>query len=265
MKILFLVAASLFIFFNGCEQPLQEEEFPYEIKLVIRGILEPGKIIDNIYIGRTLPINAEFDESFANLDDAVGAIISDGIFYPLRHTENGIYTTDSLIAEKGKTYYLVAQWEDKSISATTNIPMPGKVLGYGVKNLEENGERVNAMEATIAPRGDESYTITWVFVYSDGLVSNEAQNFVDVNRSLTGEQIKVHSDAIPASILNNTSGKIGIRLYVYDRAFYDYFKAEGSSQISESIFGQPLSNVKWNIEGEGIGLFMGRADTLLVP
>jgi len=264
MKIIFLIV-SVFIFLSGCEQPLQEEEFPYEIKLVIRGVLEPGKLIDDIYIGRTLPINAEFDEDFANLTDAVGAIISDGVFYPLTHTQDGIYTTDSLIVEKGKKYYLVAQWQDKSISASTSIPVPGKVLNYGINNLQEDGKQVNAMEATIDPVSDESYTITWVFVRSDGLVDREADNFVQVNRSSSGEQIKVHSDAIPPALLNSTTGKLGIRLYVYDRAFYDYFQAQGSTQISESIFGQPLSNVKWNIEGEGIGLFMGRTNILLVP
>jgi hypothetical protein len=264
MKIMFLIAMSVFIFFDGCEQPLQEEEFPYEIKLVIKGVLEPGKLIDDIYIGRTLPINAEFDEDFANLTDAVAAVVSDGVFYPLRHIHDGIYTTDSLIVGRGKTYYLVAQWQDKSISATTSIPMPGKVLNYGIKSLEENGKQVSVMEATIEPLAVESYTITWVFVYPDGLVSREADNFVQVNRSLSGEQIKVHSDAIPPALLNTSTGKLGIRVYVYDSAFYDYFQAQGSTQISESIFGQPLSNVKWNIEGEGIGLFVGRTDTLFV-
>ena len=253
----------MFVFLSGCEQPLQEEEFPYEIKLVIRGVLEPGKVINNIYIGRTLPINAEFDEDFANLTDAVGAIVSDEVFYPLRHIQNGIYTTDSLVAEKGKTYYFVAQWQDKSVSATTNIPVPGKVISYGIKSAEENGKRVSVMEATIDPYGDESYTITWVFVYNNGVVGREGDNFVQVNRS-SGEQINVQSDVIPSSLLNSTTGKLGIRVYVYDKAFYDYFRAQGSSQISESIFGQPLSNVKWNIEGEGIGLFVGRTDTLFV-
>lgn len=265
MKILTLVVISVFILLNGCEQPLQEEEFPYEIKLVIRGVLEPGKLIDDIYIGRTLPINAEFDEDFANLTDAVGAVVSDGIFYPLRHIQDGIYTTDSLIVEEGKTYYLVAQWQDKSVSATTSIPVPGKVLNFGIKNLDQDGKQVSVMEATIDPHSDESYTITWVLMYSDGLVSREADNFVQANRSLSGEQIKVRSDVIPPALLNSTTGKLGIRVYVYDRAFYDYFQAQGSTQISESIFGQPLTNVKWNIEGEGIGLFIGRTDALFIP
>src|SRR4030067_3210264 len=158
----FCIFTSL-IFISSCEQPLEEEEFPYEMKLVIRGILEPDKLIDDIYIGRTLPIGVPFNEDFANLTDAVAAVISDEIFYPLRHIRDGIYTTDSLISRTGKIYSLVVQWQDKSASAETYIPIPGSILGYGVTNVEEDGETISVMEGTIIPSGNESYAASWLF------------------------------------------------------------------------------------------------------
>ena len=142
-KILLLFTPVFLIFiFNSCEQPLEEEEFPYELKLVTRGIIEPGQLVEEIYIGRTLPICVPFDEDFANLSDAVGAVVSDGIFYPLRHTGNGLYTTDSLIARTGNTYFLLVQWQDKSISAETYIPSPGTILGYRLNSFQEGGETI---------------------------------------------------------------------------------------------------------------------------
>jgi len=250
------------IFINSCEQPLEEEEFPYEMKLVIRGILEPNQLIDEIYIGRTLPVAVPFNEDFANLKDAVGAVVSDGVFYPLRHTGDGIYTTDSLVASMGKTYSLVVQYQDKSVFAETYIPVPGSILSYEVTNVVEDGETKSVMEGTISPAGNESYTVNWVFLNFNGTISREGESFVQVNRSSAGQQIKVRSEAIPQSVLNNTNGNLGIRLYVYDGAFYNYFQTQGSAQIPDAIFGQPGTNIRWNVEGKGIGLFIGRTDTI---
>jgi hypothetical protein len=39
--------------------------------------------------------------------------------------------------------------------------------------------------------------------------------------------------------------------------------SQNLNQVSDAIFGQTGSQVKWNIQGEGIGMFIGRADTLL--
>ncbi|RPI70206.1 MAG: DUF4249 family protein, partial [Ignavibacteriales bacterium] len=180
MKKIFLLSIFIIVL-SSCEQPLEEEEFPYEMKLVIRGILEPNELVDEIYIGRTLPIGVPFNEDFANLTDAVAAVISDGIFYPLRYTANGIYTTDSLIARTGYNYFLVAQYQDKSVSAETYIPIPGSITGYDLKTeLQGDGETIAFMEGSVVPRASESYAATWVFVNLNGIISEEAEEFIQV-------------------------------------------------------------------------------------
>jgi hypothetical protein len=258
----FLLGAVLFlIIFNSCEQPLEEEEFPYEMKLVIRGILEPDQLIEDIYIGRTLPISVPFDEDFANLQDAVGAVVSDNVFYPLRHTGNGLYTTDSLIARLGNTYSLVVQWQDKSASAQTYIPFPGNVISSELKTFQEDGETIYYVEGRINPRGNESYAASWVLQNLNGEITREAEKFLEVIRSSDGQQIKIRTEEVPLNIIsihNNGSGRLGIRFYIYDEAFYDYYISQGSGQIPDAIFGQPGTAVKWNIKGEGIGMFIGR-------
>jgi hypothetical protein len=266
MKYLILSSCFLItsILFTSCEQPLDEDEFPYEMKIVVRGIIEPDRIIDEIYIGRTLPVAVPFDEDFAKLKDAVGAVVSDGIFYPLRHTGNGIYTTDSLTAQVGKTYSLLVYYQDKSVSAETYIPVHGSIVSYKIINTQEEGEFINIMEGTIIPRGNESYTASWVFVNFNGVVGRESENFVQVVSSSPGQQVKVKTEKIPPNLINSTSGSLGIRVYVYDKAFYDFYQTQGSAQITDAIFGQPGTNIRWNVEGDGIGLFVGRTDTVYV-
>ena len=264
MRKTFLFPNLLFalILFSSCEQPLEEKDFPYELKLVIRGILKPDKLIDSLYIGRTLPIGVPFDEDFANLNDAVGAVISDGVFYPLRYTANGIYTTDSLIARRGEKYYLLVQWQDKSASAETYIPQAGKLLNSGIVKVNEIDTSYSVIECTIDPVESEAYAVTWVLKYFGGQVIDESESFAEVVRSTSNEIIKVRSDPIPDDVLTSIN-TLGVGIYIYDRVFYDFYLSQEVNKIPTGIFGYPATNAKWNIKGDGIGLFIGRVDMIV--
>jgi hypothetical protein len=263
MKTNLLILTLFFLsFIFGCEQPLEEEEFPYEMKLVIRALIEENKVIGNIFIGRTLPVGVPFSEDFAKVTDAVGAVVSDGVFYPLRHIANGNYTTDSLIAQRGKSYSLVVQWEDKIASAETIVPIPGSILNFDLTSIFEDGQNLNVLEGTVAPVAGESYAATWILVGSNGVISRESETFAEAVKSSSNQILKVRTSSIPDNVLNSTNGTVGIRFYVYDEAFYDYFVTKGSGQITDAIFGQPGTNIKWNVKGDGIGMFIGRIDII---
>ena len=96
----------------------------------------------------------------------------------------------------------------------------------------------------------------------NGVISREAESFLEVVSSSNGQQLKIRTEEVPSNLVNNTSGNLGIRFYIYDRAFYEYFISQGSAQIPDAIFGQPGTNVRWNVKGEGIGMFVGRMDTI---
>ncbi len=251
--------------FNGCELTLEDDDFPYEPKLVIRSIIEENVLINDIFIGRTLPVAVPFKEDFAMLTDAVGAVVSDGVFYPLRYTGGGVYTTDSLIARRGKTYSLVVRWQDKSITAETTVPVPGTLHSFGIAAFEEEGTTVNVLEANVTPFANESYAATWVLVAFNGAILRESDTFGQVVRSNAGIPVKVRTDIIPPHILGSSQGSVGLRLYVYDPSFYDYFISQGSAQIPDAIFGQSSSNVRWNVKGDGIGMFIGRINLVSAP
>ncbi|RPI71382.1 MAG: hypothetical protein EHM47_10325 [Ignavibacteriales bacterium] len=129
--------------------------------------------------------------------------------------------------------------------------------------LQGDGETITFMEGSVVPRASESYAATWVFVNLNGMISEEAEEFIQVTPP-SNEQIYLTTDEIPSNLLSSRTGNLGIRIYVYDNAFYDYFSTQGSGQTPDAIFGQSGSNVKWNITGDGIGMFIGRTDTVLV-
>lgn len=264
-SLLLVFALTSQLILTNCEQPLGEEEFPYEIKIVVRGIIQKDKVVEDIFLGRTLPVAVPFDEDFAQLKDAVGAIICDGVTYPLRHLQDGNYTTDSLLARSGKTYTLLVQWQNKSVTAETRIPPIGEVVSFGQLQRTENGQTTTVIESVVAPISNEVYASTWVYLSNAGVQRDEGDEFGNVT---TADQnplgsLKVQTSLIPGSVLSS-EGLIGTRIYIYDNAFYDYYISQGSSQIPDAIFGQPGGNVRWNISGDGIGMFIARNDTLLI-
>jgi hypothetical protein len=250
--------------FIGCEQPLNEEEFPYEIKLVVRNLVLSNKLIDSIYVGRTLPVSVPFDKEFAKVTTAVGAVISDGIFYPLRHKGNGYYTTDSLIARPGKTYYLIINWENISVNAETTVPVIGNINNSYVNQGINEGSAFSYLESSVSPFSDEVYGAVWFVMTYTGFITFEADEFERiVKKEENAAAVLVPTIEIPQSYINS-NGSYGIRIYAFDKSYYDYFITSNLNQIPDAIFGQSGSAVKWNINGNGIGMFVGRADTTIV-
>lgn len=250
----------LIFFIISCEQPLEEEEFPYDLKLVIRGVIEPNKLINDIYIGRTLPVSLPYSEEFAIVKDAVGAILVDNVSYPLRHIAKGIYSTDSLFGERGKEYTLLLRWENKSAYATTKIPVIGNISAAYVSQKIIDDENRYYLESTINPFSNEVYAATWALLNLSGVIVNEAKEFESVIKPMNNN-IKVPTVPVPTNILNS-GGPLAIKIYIFDSAYYDYYITQGSNLVSDAIFGQPGSNIRWNVMGDGIGMFIGKADTL---
>lgn len=263
-KIFLLIAGISILYVAGCEQPLEEEDFPYELKLVVRSIVKTNRLIDSIYVGRTLPVSVPFNEEFSKVTTAVGAVVSEGVFYPLRHKGNGYYTTDSLIARSGRTYSLIVNWESISINAQTTVPVIGSLNGTYVDQGIENGRQFNFLEGIVTPFSNEVYGATWFLMSYAGFINQEASEFAKVVKKNSNEQVVyVPTIEIPQSF-NTYNGSYGIRLFAYDAPFYDYYITSGTSQVADAIFGQSGTNVKWNIYGQGIGMFVGTADTIIV-
>lgn len=265
LKFLLLVVLLFLPLITGCEQVVDEEEFPYEMKLVIRGLLEDGQQIKDIYVGRTLPVAVPFRGDFANLGDAVVSIKVDTLRYILRHTKDGLYSAPSTVrAIAGKTYELLVSWENLSAGAVTTIPETGTIAGvYLVNQINDTGKAIKVMSVDITPRGSETYASTWLSYTQTGQIYTEDTKYNTVVKkqpNSNSPMLQVLSAEVPASYASRPQD-LGVGIYVYDEAFYDYFKTKGSSKLSDAVFGQPSTSVKWNIQGDGIGMFIGRSKT----
>lgn len=260
---LLIVAGFLFA---GCEQAVEEEEFPYETKLVIRGLLEDGQDIKEIFIGRTLPVAVPFRADFSNLPDAVVSIRVDSLRYILKHTKDGLYNAPAGVkARAGKTYELLVSWGGYSAGAITKIPDVGSVGGvFMVNSVNDTGKAIRVMSIEVTPRADEAYAATWLAFTQSGQIYTEDIKYNTVVRKLPGattNTVQILSAEVPASYASKPQD-LGVGIYVYDTSFYDYFKTKGSSKLSDAVFGQPSTSVRWNILGDGIGMFIGRSKTV---
>ncbi len=265
LKFLLLVLLAGMPLLSGCEQVVDEEQFPHEMKLVIRGLIEDGQPIKDIYIGRTLPVAVPFRGDFANLSNAIVSIKVDTLRYILRHTRDGLYSApESVRAKAGKTYELLVSWENLSAGAVTTIPEAGTIGGvYLLNSINDTGKPVKVMSAEITPRGDETYAATWLSYTQTGQIYTEDNKYNTVVKKLpntTSLTLIVHSGEVPASYSARPQD-LGVGIYVYDTSFYDYFMTKGSSKLSDAVFGQPSTSVRWNVQGDGIGMFIGRSKT----
>jgi predicted amino acid-binding ACT domain protein len=94
-------------------------------------------------------------------------------------------------------------------------------------------------------------------------VSDESQVFSTVTgKDSRGIAICTTSE-IPSNYINMSNTSLTARVYIFDHQFLDFYSTQNLNQVSDAIFGQTGSQVKWNIKGDGIGMFIGRLDTLL--
>lgn len=246
----------------SCEQPVEEEAIPYQPKLVIRGFITEGVSVKDIYIGRTLPVSVKYSSSFANLSDAAAVIINRDLVYPLKHYGNGLYKNDTLRIVSGEKYYFIANWQNLSASAVTMLPTIGRVSNLEMKTEVSVTKKTSYMQANISPFNDEVYGATWVVLLSNGSTYFEADSFANIASKPLNGLMNVRTSIIPQNYISDNP-PLAMRLHIYDHAYADYYNTQGSNKVADAIFGQTGSKIKWNVSGDGIGMFIAKRDTLV--
>ena len=252
----------LFLFYS-CEQPSEQEDIPYIPKLVIRGVVSGGSSVQNIYIGRTMPVSVKIDPTFTDLTDASAAIIHNDIIYPLKHTHNGLYKNDTLQIIRGEKYTLLASWQNLTATAETTVPAPTVFPNFSLQIQSSDSGKVYFLQAKVYPVANEVYAATWVLLYSNGTISNESTTFGNVAGNNQTGVINCNTANIPPTFIGLPGSRLIAHLFVYDHAFMDFYNTQSLNQVSDAIFGQTGSQIKWNIKGNGIGIFISRIDTIL--
>lgn len=270
MKIQNIIFTPIFLFFLiSCEETVTNVDLPYVEQLVINCILDNGELVNNVTITRTLPPLEIYDIEKAQVKDAK-VIISDGTKNYELFFKDGYYHSNDLIAESGKTYSLKVEWNGKIATATTFVPYPNEIseIKWDVKQSPDMGGTWYEVTsyAFLKPSPNVVYNSGYTTESQHGGYSSlfNIARETDVDSNGFCKVIFINGFYFETSDI--TEIKKLFQNYVcivhsYDAQFYPFFITRYNGQSGDEIFGGSSNNIQWNIKGDGIGLFIGRATT----
>lgn len=251
------------LFFYSCENAVVENDLIYEERLVVRGLLVAGNPIE-VTFERTLPLDQPFDSTKAQLSDVTAYITHNDVIDTLQYTGAGKYRSSAMIAQNGEGYKLSAEWNGKSLTGETSVPYTTTFQnGKIITEVNENGDTVHYIQGLLTPREGAVYGASWVIL--DPLSGFHLEDNVipvllresdkDLNNRLT---LKTRN--IPDTLYAAWHNYFYIRVHAFDEEFYNFFVTQDANNASSNIFSQSGINLRWNVEGDGIGMFIGESD-----
>lgn len=261
-----LIISFISILFISCEETVTNIQLPYVEQLVVSCILEDGNLVDSLRLERTLPPLDNYVEEKAIVKDAK-VEISDGASSYQLYYENGYYKSNNLIPQAGKTYNLKIEWKGKIVKATTFIPYIVEIpeIKYTLKEKQDAWSKWYELEiySLIKPVKNVVFNSGWL---NNHMGMNNQFNHIcrdiDVNTEGNCKVVFLNNFYIQSNDLNTITNflkELVFVVYAYDTQFYPYFITQYNGESSDAIFGGSTNNISWNVKGDGIGLFLGRA------
>lgn len=280
---LFFLSSLLLIFHYGCDEVINDTNLPYVEKLVIRGIVLDGDIVDSLYVGRTLPYEENIGYSSSNnttdresyVKDAAVTISVDAQIYILKYVKGGYYKNDSLFVKTGKTYRLHVEWNGKTADAVTTVPETPMLDSVNVsyKNIAtyQYGSQ-NEYICTGYVRTKANDILSLAVKFEETEIYNDTIKYTYGYGSGSTVQKRTQTDNSIADILTkkftyfngrttSIDQRIVFTLKNYDEPYYRYYLTS-SGTIGESNFSIEPKPVAWNVSGDAIGMFIGASKSV---
>ena len=270
--------------FSSCSRFVAPPELAYEETLVISGFLTAGDTVRNIEIGR---LQAFSPDSSIAITDAQATITVDGSSYPLSlqsfHPRrnnadlraHSYYEAPGLVAISGKQYAITVTWRGKTATAKTRVPFP--LTPDSVSISHNNAKTFLIVEAFIRPRPNEVYLLDQYYRYTDSnpLSILDSLEFAGgaLSKPIRFEPGKTETQTLRShlwtdlyqerfrKIYTNLERYNALAvLYAMDIDYWDYYFTAVDNANNIGGFVQPDGrNVRWNVKGDGVGLFIGVA------
>lgn len=260
-----LVSALILSLSTGCEQTVELGSIPYEEKLVVRGILEPGKSVI-IYFTRTLSLEEPFSGDKAAIANVEGTIVCEGVSFSLLHLGpvliNGVKTGfaeysmgGGVIAQAGKIYELAASWNGHTIRAHTRVP-DSAIIDTTYVDPSTLSRRSHSIITQITSQYSTVYAADYDVAGRSPL--NVGFLAALVKPDVQGEKVSINI-LIDSSYKSIWRDSLYSRIIGFDTPFYDYYRSRRNSRPSSSLLNisGTAGPVFWNVEGEGLGMFVG--------
>jgi hypothetical protein len=291
--------------FSSCEQVITSNVQPeYVPKILLFGSLIAGEPISVLYVARTLPLFDTVNAERSALTTATIRLRVDGREYPMQlepmrilnanggaifQTPRSYYsTTPPVIAEAGKRYEIIAEWQGLRARVETFIPLPVPVEAAREIIVDEKDPRTGVdirryqYELTFTPQAGVAYRAG--FLGGTGADTASAFDFSPTPGSvLVGLSDSAPIVTQPAA---DSTGKIRLLsptalstfipgrgwttienphvvLYQFDEAFAEYSRTFGNSFASSNPFTIGGVNAKWNVTGDGVGIVVGVSSSRL--
>lgn len=265
MKIIYLIISELIlILLSSCDQTVSNVELPYKEQLVIRAVLKTGEKVNEFHISRTLHPLDNYSEEKALVKDAVVSISDGTKDYPLTF-QGKFYVNDDLVIESGKTYFMTAEWNNKKATARTTIPEPIEIeeITYHKQFYDYSyyKDTMYIVSATFTPKSKT--------VYKTGYHEVDRPNYLRINYDVFTFNQRNADGKVKAQIFSLSQFSIDEKevqdyirkhtyyLYAFDEPYLKYHNTSHQGESDNSIFGSEGLNIIWNVEGDGIGLFIG--------
>lgn len=259
-KIYFYLILLLGFGLSSCEEEVTGITLPYREQLVIRAVLQAGDRITNIRVEKTIPPLENYTVEKALVKDAV-LIIDDGEHLDTLTYKDGYYNS-KLTAQPGKLYKLYAYWKHHKAYGETIVPEEVSFDEVFVEFKKDTtlfeGYYTATVYTYITPNEKYVYTAGTSF---DNIIYGNYDEIFTYSRRTSDNKLKINftftggNDTIEVKKQLNNYKFVIIN---YDKQYYDYFITRYNGNSDDDIFGNVGANVRWNISGDGIGMFIGR-------
>jgi len=273
----------------SCEREIEIDLGENEETIVVEGIIEAGGN-PRVLVSKNRGFFNNFPSDIVALldtfilQDAVVSVSDGKITYPLNFVFNPLeypfayYTTNALVGEVGKTYYLTVQALGKTATARTTIPPPVPVdsLYFGLNVFDVNEDSLGFLYATYKDPDTlgNAYRLyakksseTQYFPVNGAITNDDFINGKNVTffSGQSNKPFAVQDTFIDQDFFYRLGDTIQIKFCsIGNREFEFYNTFEAALGTNGNPFASPII-IKSNIEG-GLGVWCGQSyfsDTLI--
>jgi hypothetical protein len=276
------MCAYFFLFllaFCGCETVVSSDGLPYVDHIVIRGFLNAGQPVDSISVTHTLPLNVPDDPNQATVPTAQVSISVDGNSIPLQYIGFGLFSDPANdTVQSGKTYSIDVKWNGLHAFASTLVPQTPDVDSTyeGKANVQiyydpyyQYSDTIVETQLEFGVRARTSECYSFLFDSTAGYMhigdtmpdhGSWGPTSIDL-QGVANEATDGHVWLSQRSEGNDSLTLAWVTIGAFDASYYDFIQTYGYNSDDGDPFGTGSANPKWNVSGDGIGIFIGEAQT----
>ena len=252
-KIILLIASICLI---ACEETITDVNLPYSELIVLQAELKADQPIKDILISRTLPPLEKYSFDIALITNAKAYLELNNVKYNLKYNSlDESYYCEDIIPKAGDRFKINIDWNGHNTYAYTTIPNQID----NVSNIKVDTNEIvykygyYYRKVLITARVKSNFNVV---IYS-GFIRN-------VNDYIYTYQVRKLNSGFNSDMIlfEDNSNYLNwewpsIIIATYDLDFFDYFNTRYEGEQSSDLFSSSGNNIRWNMKGDGIGLFIG--------